>query len=434
MPPMRLLAVLAAALTIDLLYPLPATVPSPDSPLYLTLARNLAAGRGFVAPDRISVVVPDATVRPIVPNAIRTPGYPLLLALLGPAAVPIQRALHVALAGAIYGLVCAVTRRPRLAMISGLIFACHLPSIASAREVMTETLFAAAVFAVFAGLALTDRPWLSAAVLSTLPLIRGIALFLPLVLAGWLALRRRRLAALALLLLGALPSALWIARNAHVAGAPVLDCVMGENALFYRGAAVRVALGKGPFFGLTALQRQTGFYRELVHIRPQLLAEALAGSNATTHAQRSVLYARLGSRIVRHHPFVFAQLMISGFTRLYLDALWESAVAGGMDYRDARLLLIPLTMVALVFAIIGFFALRAIDKRFAVLTLLFIAYFTILTSGPDADPRLTTPYAPMLAILIAAGIDRVYAIRSDQNSIRRGSAGDQSGLGAESSS
>jgi hypothetical protein len=78
--------------------------------------------------------------------------------------------------------------------------------------------------------------------------------------------------------------------------------------------------------------------------------------------------------------------------------------------------------------------LRRIDKRFAILTLLFIAYFTLLTSGPDAERRLTTPYAPMLAILIAAGIDRVYAIRSDQSSIRRGSAGDQSGLGAESSS
>src|SRR4051812_30894293 len=97
---MRLLVVLATALALDLFFPLPPTVPDVDSALYLTLARNLAAGRGFVAPDRIALSVPDATVRPEVPSAIRTPGYPVFLALVS-APVPVQRALHVALAGAV---------------------------------------------------------------------------------------------------------------------------------------------------------------------------------------------------------------------------------------------------------------------------------------------------------------------------------------------
>ncbi|HKO57669.1 MAG TPA: hypothetical protein VJ276_17490 [Thermoanaerobaculia bacterium] len=426
---MRLLAVLAAALALDLIFPLPPTVPNVDSALYQTLARNLAAGRGFVAPDRIALSVPDATVRPIVPSAIRTPGYPLFLALV-PAPVLVQRALHVLLAGAVYLLVAAVTRRPRLAMISGLILALHLPSIAIAREVMTETLFAVVVFGVFAALAL-KKEWAGVLLVSIAPLIRPIAVFLPLTIAVW---KRKWLPALAFLLIGYLPSALWIARNVLVAGAPVLDCITGENALFFRGAAVRVAATKGPFFGLTALQRQTGFYRELVRSRPALLAEALEGTTAKTHAQRSVVYGRAGGRILRQHPIVFAELMVSGFVRLWFDAPWETAQAAGFDYRDARILLLPLAVVAFVFGIVGFFALREIDKRFAGLTLLFVVYFTILSSGPDAEPRFTTPYAPMLAILIAAGIERVYGIRSDQNSIRRGSEGDQSGRGAESSS
>jgi hypothetical protein len=447
---MRLLVVLATALALDLLFPLPPTVPNVDSALYQTLARNLADGRGFVAPDRIALSVPDATVRPSVPSAIRTPGYPLFLAVV-PSPILVQRALHVCLAGAIYGLVLALTRRPRLAMLSGLVFALHLPSIAIAREVMTETLFGVVVFGVFAALALAERragsqpaqsrhtgsaasgPYVFLAVIlaSIAPLIRPIAIFLPLTIAVW---KRRWLPAMAFLLIGYLPSALWIARNARVAGAPVLDCVTGENALFFRGAAVRVAAAKGPLFGLTALQRQSGFYRDLVRSRPQLLAEALKGTRAQTHAQRSVVYARAGGRILREHPVVFAELMVSGFLRLYFDAPWETARAAGFDYRDARILLLPLAITAFVFAIIGFFALRRIDKRFATVTLLFVAYFTILSSGPDAEPRFTTPYAPMLAILIAAGIDRVYGIRSDQNSIRRGSPGDQSGRGAESSS
>ena len=63
-----------------------------------------------------------------------------------------------------------------------------------------------------------------------------------------------------------------------------------------------------------------------------------------------------------------------------------------------------------------------------------MAYFTLLSSGPDAEPRFSTPFAPMMAIAIAAGIDRYLSSRSDQKSMRRGAATGQSGRGADSSS
>src|SRR5436305_12541685 len=108
---MRLLAVLVTAVLIDLLWPLPAVVRNVDSELYQALARNLAAGRGFVAPDRISLSVPESgPPRRNVPSAIRTPGYPLFLAALPVRAViAVQRAMRVALAGGLYLVVLAAT-------------------------------------------------------------------------------------------------------------------------------------------------------------------------------------------------------------------------------------------------------------------------------------------------------------------------------------
>src|SRR5215212_2429332 len=109
---MRLLAVLATALLVDLLWPLPPVVPNVDSPLYRTLAQNLAAGRGFVAPDRVSLSVPEpGPPRPDVPSAIRAPGYPLFLAFLrDPAATAVQRALRIAVAGGLYLVVLVSTK------------------------------------------------------------------------------------------------------------------------------------------------------------------------------------------------------------------------------------------------------------------------------------------------------------------------------------
>jgi hypothetical protein len=439
---MRLAAVLVTALLVDLLWPLPSVVRSVDSELDRTLARNLAAGRGFVAPDRISLSVPEpGPPRPDVPSAIRTPGYPLFLAALpDAAATAVQRTLHIAIAGGVYLLVLGTTRRRRLALLGGLLYALHLPSVAIAREVMTETLFTAVIFAVFV-LLVRDRPYLAALVAGLAPLVRPIAILFPLAVALWLLFDRRRLAAALFVVVGLLPSALWMARNARVAGAPVLDCVTGENALFFRGAAVLVAKERGPLFGLTALQRQTGFYRTLVRSRPVLLAMALrdmrdAGIDPlrATHGRRSVAFARLGGRIVRAHPFLFAELMISGFIRLHFDALWETATAAGMDYRNARLLFLPLALAGFLLALYGWPHLRTLNPRLAWLTLLFVAYFTLLSSGPDTEPRFSTPFAPMMAIAIAAGIDRYLASRSDQKSMRRGAETDQSGRGAESSS
>ena len=51
----------------------------PDSFTYLAPAKMLLTGHGFAT-------------KPGVPEVLRTPGYPLLLALFGPRAVPVRQA------------------------------------------------------------------------------------------------------------------------------------------------------------------------------------------------------------------------------------------------------------------------------------------------------------------------------------------------------
>src|SRR5947207_15145263 len=76
-----LLVLSVATLSAVAWAPLTTAVATSVTPLYETVARNRAAGRGFVAPDPIAVSVPGPRSSVAVPSAVRTPGYPLLLAL-----------------------------------------------------------------------------------------------------------------------------------------------------------------------------------------------------------------------------------------------------------------------------------------------------------------------------------------------------------------
>src|SRR5881394_1688640 len=82
-----LLAVAVVAALSALAWPSATVILTSDTPLYETLGHNLAAGKGFVAPDRIAIAEPMHPGRPIppprplTPSAIRTPGYPFFLAI-----------------------------------------------------------------------------------------------------------------------------------------------------------------------------------------------------------------------------------------------------------------------------------------------------------------------------------------------------------------
>ncbi len=394
--------------------------PNIDSALYLRLAENLAEGRGFVAPDRIALSVPEPgwERKPDAPTAIRTPAYPFVLSLFLRAGVSmrtlvlLQVLIHAATALAVY----LFGGRSRSAFLAAVIVATWLPSVATAREVMTETLFAALVTGAFLLLwrhRLSTGAVLAAAVLlGSSTLVRPISIFLPLIAAAWIALSGRRIRlAVVLLLISSAPALVWMMRNRRLTGATVLDAIGGENALFFRAAQVLVVRDRGPLYALLAMHTESDFFRRMVRIRPSLLQMALEEIASTgtdpfrlTHAQRSQHYGRIGARITSQNPLYATLLTVNGMARLFLNAMWETS-AKTVDYRTARRVLLPLSIAYLALAFTGWRELRRRDPPLAALALLFVGYFSVLPAEPAVEPRFTVAFVPMYALLIGVGAD-----------------------------
>jgi 4-amino-4-deoxy-L-arabinose transferase-like glycosyltransferase len=242
-----LLAAAALGLALRLAFGLIYWVDQPltrDEREYLSLARGLAGGRGFVYDD-------DVLSGPQDPFG-RAPGYPAFLALVGggrsltsavPRSVKIAQSVLGAAGVMLVGILAARLAGPRASTVAAFLAACYPPLVWVASYAWSEAiswpiglamvwLFDRAVekadrsawrFAVAAGIvcgiAILVRP-------STL-------LFLPLALA-WLIWRRRLVAAVALTLATALVVAPWSVRNTREYGRFVLVATEG-GVTFWTG-------------------------------------------------------------------------------------------------------------------------------------------------------------------------------------------------------
>lgn len=217
-----------------------------DSILYLTLADNIASGRGMTLDGN--------------PTAFVGPGYPLFVAVLrrfgaDPFAIGVAQSVLGSLTAALAaGLAFELGRASRLADrrllvvtgLAGLGAAVYPHVVFWTGYVLTETLF---VFLVALSLYLTalagrtGGPIITAAglVMGLAAVTRPPALAIGLVLAIWLALAALRgiarggwLFAILFLIGLTLPVGAWAARNAVVLGAPVVTSTE-SGQVFYQG-------------------------------------------------------------------------------------------------------------------------------------------------------------------------------------------------------
>jgi len=411
---LRRLALLAA-LVVTLAFhfrSFTSSLPNPnaaDGASYLAPALNLAGGRGFVAPDPISYCVHGLPNRPDAPDTLRTPGYPLFLAavlalgLPPAAAIVLQHLLVALLTVALFLVTERLTGRWQAALPAALLLGTFPPLTTSAQQYMTEVLTTVAVLATLVATWRAARGsigWAAAAGLLSgcATLIRPIALFWFLPLALVLAWRARRTLPLFLLAALVLPGA-WVVRNYRATGVATISSIGGDNLLFFRAAGALVVHDQTPGFGFFALQRQFGFYRNSDRARARLAQEVFAELRSegieprtASHAVLARHYGRFAVPILLHHLPETLELSFSAMVELFVGPyLYIGGTEGAL-----------FALFVLAAAVYG---LTKLDKTFAAVAALTIAYFAVMAAGPESGPRFAVPFEPPYAIAFGAGVD-----------------------------
>ncbi|MFI5176933.1 MAG: glycosyltransferase family 39 protein [Vicinamibacterales bacterium] len=394
-----LLGAAAAGLVLRLAFGLVYWVGEPltrDEQEYLSLARSLAAGHGFVY---------DEALRsgPIDPFD-RAPGYPAFLAIVGagraptndvPTAVKAAQAV-VGLGGVLLvGLIAGQLAGARAAAVAAGIAAVYPPLVAVSARAFSEALFWPMGLAAAALLSRADRTpapgatmtaALAGVVAGAATLVRpGTIVFVA--LGGlWLIVRRRPARALALALGAAVVIGPWIVRDSRAEGRVVI--VASEGGVNFWAGNHPLAVGDGDLAANPDLKRASV---ALKAAHPDL-----------TEAQMEPVYYREALAWMRAHPIDWLALegrklffFVAPVGPSYRLHSWRYTVASAGPY----LLVLPL-------AVAGAWRLGAARSRAAGLWLLAAsALVTALIFFPQERYRLSV-VDPVLIVCAGAAWGR----------------------------
>ena len=365
----------------------------PDSFTYLTPAKNLLQGRGFIGGP------------PPEFETIRTPGYPLLLALFGARTVPVivfQHLLSITLAAALFIFVERRIGSRVAAAVAALIFALDAPTIHVTNKLLTECIFTALLFVVFVLLLRERPPWMAIALLiGCLVLVRPVALFFFVV--AMIRFPRRQWLPFAVLAV-ALPAA-WAARNWSRTGVFTVSSVGSINMLGQRAAGALAIEDEGDFRA-DLLDEENGLTEDADDFIQQKLK--IPDAEELPTAVRAKYYGQYARRIIAQHPVAFAELTLRGVMVNLFDSDWESLEVVSLIHPSVvKLSLDALTVATFVLAVVGIVALWRIDRMLALTILLTVGYFILISAGGEAEARFRVPVMPQLAIAAAVGLDTI---------------------------
>jgi hypothetical protein len=359
----------------------------PDSFTYLGPAKMLLSGYGFA-------------LKPGVPEVLRTPVYPLLLAAFGTHVVPVivlQHVINVALAVAIY---CFALRQGRfVALAAAILFALDPPTLHYANKLLTETLFTALLFVAFV---LAGRaPLLNGLLAGVLVITRPVAIAYFVVLAFFYG---RRAAAIFVAAALVVPLA-WATRNKIVAGNFTISVIGANNLLIHRAAGALAILDEGNFEQDLADEQ-----RDLLEQAHDLIEQErhVAAAEDLPEAVRAPYYSALARRIITQHPFALALLTLRGFLVNAFDSDWDAIwIVSRLDGRTIQLALDAVAAIVFALAVAGIVVLWRRDRRLALLLAGTAAYFLLISAGSEAEARFRVPVVPQIVIAAAVGLDAV---------------------------
>jgi hypothetical protein len=361
----------------------------PDSATYLVQARNLIHGLGFVS-------------EPGVAETLRTPGYPLLLAVFNAQTQPVivlQHLIAVTIAAVIYLLSCTRFSRS-VGLIAALLYATDAATLHCANQVMTETLFTLLLFITIV-LITTNRVHAAGLLSGILVLVRPIAIAYFIVVAVMLLAKRKRAKAVTMYTALALLTPLaWALRNGVESGVFSVSSIAGVNLIEYRAAGTLAMLSGDDF------NENLARAGELLTSDANRRIEAICscGVEDLPDAQRAAYYSRYAVNIVLQHPIAFIGLTLRGVMLNLLDTDFESIQAvSRIEASFVRATLESSAKAILIFALFGAVALRR--DALVLLAAVTVLYFVVMAAGGEAEVRFRVPVTPELSILAAVGIE-----------------------------
>jgi 4-amino-4-deoxy-L-arabinose transferase-like glycosyltransferase len=329
---------------------------------YLALGANLAAGRGFVAEW------PGESRAPREDSFARPPLYPVSLAPLlaldagvragtRPTEVPtVVKAAQAALGALAIWLIASLTRRAageRAAAWAAWLAAAHPPFVWLSAFALTEVLYLPLALGVALALGrVTDADrvqangvWhaaIAGALAGLAILTRPTALFVLAIAGGWLAWRRRWLAAAAFVLAALVVVAPWTMRNARLHGRLVIVAASG-GVNFWTGNHP-LAIGEGDLAANPAIKAANLAFRAAhpgltpEQLEPLYYADAFAWIRSSPGEAAWLLARKLFYSIVPAGPSyrLHSALYIWGTVLPYV-VLLPLGIAGGNGLRRAAL-------------------------------------------------------------------------------------------------
>jgi len=365
----------------------------PDSATYLAPARSFLHGHGFMDADGM-------------PDALRTPGYPLLLALFGATTLPMILLQHLAAIALAAGVWLVVRRRGggrAAAMTAALLLAIDPPTIHYANKILSETLFTALLFVTLLLASARPRPVTLGLLSGAMVLVRPIALFYFAVLALVLAFGRMTRRQIAAFVAAALLLPLgWAARNAVETGAFSVSSIGNINLLMYRAAGA-LAMEDGGDFRSDLKDEQEGLREDADDAIQR--ARGIPDAEDLPDALRARGYGRYAWGVIARHPWGTAQITLYGLLVNLLDSDWDAIQDVSVLHPDiVRWSAGALPPIELALAAFGIVALWKRDRHFALLIAVTVAYFVLISAGGEAEARFRVPVIPELLIAAAFGI------------------------------
>lgn len=413
----------------------------PDTAGYLTAAEQLVHTGSLGTDER--------------PEIVRTPGYPLLLAIgvafehVNAVTIALQIVLSCLTVWLVYAAALSMFERRQIALLSAWFCACEPLSILYASKLLSETLFTTLVAAAMWLLAKDARrpAWLmllaAALLMAAAAFVRPIAYFLPgwlailLIFAGWPGLRWRSLArSAAFYAVAMLPLAAWQVRNFRLAGYASFSAISDINLYYYEAVPVFAAeRGLNPR-ELPALQAELGFHDDAAYLRRH------PDQRSWSPAERFAWLRSEAGRVLRAHPVTAFRVHSAGILHTLTDSgrnAYTHFFGLEHDSRQARpppqsiverfvaavrhkplvvLIhgLLAVTLVVYLGLALAGLATSAVRRSPATWPALAIGiYLLSMSGGPAGYHRFRLPLVPVISLLAANGWLAARAIRSRGN-------------------